>query len=72
MALGRVTNIKWIQDGKIFAGNYCTAQGKPTYITRSTDENVWIGTIQQLGETGSAMVTTVSALIKLLAVAQGD
>jgi len=28
MALGRITNIKWVQDGKIFEGSFCTAQGK--------------------------------------------
>jgi hypothetical protein len=32
MALGRVTNIKWVQEGRIFEGNYCTAQGKPPSI----------------------------------------
>jgi len=46
MALGKVTNIKWIHDGRIFPGSYCTAQG----------------VIQQLGETGSAIVTTVIAI----------
>ena len=62
MALGSITNIKWIGDGKIFDGSYCTAQGKLTHIICSIGENDWIGTLQQFGETGSAMVTTASAL----------
>ena len=62
MALGRITNIKWIHNGKIVSGSYCTAQGKYMHIIRRIDENVWIGILQQLGETGSAMVTTVSTL----------
>jgi len=28
MALGRVTDIKWISLGKVYTGGYCTAQGR--------------------------------------------
>ena len=28
MALGRVTDVKWIHEGKVYVGSYCTAQGK--------------------------------------------
>jgi len=55
MALGRVTNIKWVHEGKIFQGNYCTAQG----------------VIQQFGETGSAMVTLVIAIYTFVVVMWG-
>jgi len=55
MALGRVTNIKWVQEGRIFEGNYCTAQG----------------ILQQFGETGSAMVTTVIAVYTFIVVMWG-
>jgi len=55
MALGRITNIKWVHDGKVFQGNYCTAQG----------------IIQQFGETGSAMVTMVIAIYTFVVVMWG-
>jgi len=55
MALGRVTSIKWVQEGRVFQGNYCTAQG----------------IIQQFGETGSAMVTTVIAIYTFVVVMWG-
>jgi len=55
MALGSITNIKWIRDGKIFDGSYCTAQG----------------TLQQFGETGSAMVTTMIAIYTIARVMWG-
>ena len=28
MASGRVIDIKWIHEGKLYAGNICTVQGK--------------------------------------------
>jgi len=55
MALGRVTNIKWVQEDRIYVGSYCTAQG----------------VIQQFGETGSAMVTTVIAIYTFTIVVWG-
>jgi hypothetical protein len=27
MALGRVTDVRWIREGKVYTGSYCTAQG---------------------------------------------
>jgi len=55
MALGRITSIKWVQEGKVSQGSYCTAQG----------------VIQQFGETGSAMVTTVIATYTFVVVMWG-
>lgn len=55
MALGRVTSIKWVQEGKVYQGSYCTAQG----------------IIQQIGETGSAMVTSVIAIYTFAVVMWG-
>ncbi|KAL0956613.1 hypothetical protein HGRIS_002749 [Hohenbuehelia grisea] len=45
-ALGAVMDIKWINDGKVETGQFCTAQG----------------VIQQLGETGVAITTLVIAV----------
>ena len=28
MALGRVVDIKWIHEGKLYTGSFCTMQGK--------------------------------------------
>lgn len=55
MALGRITSIKWVQEGKVFQGGYCTAQG----------------IIQQFGETGSAMVTMAIAIYTFVVVMWG-
>jgi hypothetical protein len=44
-ALGAVMDVKWVNDGKVEIGNFCTAQG----------------VIQQLGETGVAITTLVRA-----------
>jgi len=55
MALGRITSIRWVHEGKVFQGSYCTAQG----------------VIQQFGETGSAMVTMVIALYTFIVVMWG-
>jgi len=46
MALGRVVDIKWIHEAKLYTGGFCTAQG----------------IIQQLGETGSALATFAIAV----------
>jgi len=55
MALGRITSIKWVQEDKVFQGSYCTAQG----------------IMQQLGETGSAMVIIVIAIYTFVVVTWG-
>lgn len=47
--LGGVLNVRWIHDGKLEDGSYCTAQGA----------------IQQLGETSVAMTTTVSVFSRI-------
>ncbi|KAA1473968.1 hypothetical protein DENSPDRAFT_840507 [Dentipellis sp. KUC8613] len=45
-ALGGVLDVKWINEGKVYSGTFCSAQGA----------------IQQLGETGVAMTTFVIAV----------
>jgi hypothetical protein len=55
MALGRITDIKWVGLGKVYTGGYCTAQG----------------ILQQIGETGVALVTTVIALQTFVVVMWG-
>jgi len=55
MALGRVTDIKWISLGKVYTGGYCTAQG----------------VLQQLGETGVALVTSAIAIHTFVVVIWG-
>lgn len=55
MALGRVVDIKWIREAKVYVGGFCTAQG----------------VIQQLGETGSALATLAIALHTFVVVLWG-
>ncbi|KIM82293.1 hypothetical protein PILCRDRAFT_71066 [Piloderma croceum F 1598] len=45
-ALGAVLDAKWVNEGKVYTGTYCTAQGA----------------IQQLGETGVALATLFIAI----------
>ncbi|KAA1473969.1 hypothetical protein DENSPDRAFT_780811 [Dentipellis sp. KUC8613] len=45
-ALGSVLDVKWVHEGKVYSGAFCSAQGA----------------IQQLGETGVAMTTFVIAV----------
>ena len=42
-AVGIVLHVKWVNEGMVYIGAYCTAEG----------------TIQQLGETGVAIATLV-------------
>ncbi|PBK95518.1 hypothetical protein ARMGADRAFT_1145799, partial [Armillaria gallica] len=51
-ALGAVLDIKWINEGKVETGPFCTAQG----------------IIQQLGETGVAITTLIIALYTFIVV----
>ncbi|KAF5385891.1 hypothetical protein D9615_002585 [Tricholomella constricta] len=51
-ALGAVMDIKWIHEGKVEIGNFCTAQG----------------VIQQLGETGVAITTLLIAIYTFIGV----
>jgi len=46
MALGRVIDVKWIHEGMVYIGDFCTVQG----------------IVQQLGETGSALATLAIAI----------
>jgi len=55
MALGRIGNIKWVHNGKVFQGSYCTAQG----------------VIQQFGDGGSAIVTMVITIYTFVVVMWG-
>ncbi|KIM80581.1 hypothetical protein PILCRDRAFT_526797 [Piloderma croceum F 1598] len=55
MALGRVTDVKWIHEGKVYVGGFCTAQG----------------VLQQIGETGSALATLAIAIYTFVVVLWG-
>ena len=68
MAMGHVLDIRWINEGKIYVGGYCTAQG--TFIHAVTILNCLpcsrpLGTLQQIGETGSALATLVRSDISM-------
>lgn len=55
-------DVKWINDGRVEIGNFCTAQGKLLVVAlnlRPLNMTLQIGVIQQLGETGVAMTTLV-------------
>lgn len=56
-------DIKWIKDGKVEIGGFCTAQGKLIicYVIRSSYFSR-AGVIQQLGETGVAITTLVNTI----------
>ncbi|KZP09505.1 hypothetical protein FIBSPDRAFT_679383, partial [Athelia psychrophila] len=55
MAVGHVLDLRWVHDGNIPMGGYCTAQG----------------IIQQIGETGSALATLAIAIYSVFAVLWG-
>ena len=70
MALGRVIDVKWIHEGKVYIGDFCTAQGKSDYFPTNRAEKYQsilflAGIVQQLGETGSALATLVRIMIYL-------
>jgi len=54
-ALGMAMNVKWVHEGKLYTGTYCTSQGA----------------IQQLGETGVALVTLTIAIHTMMVVICG-
>jgi hypothetical protein len=61
-ALGAVVNVKWVNEGKVFIGPYCTAQGLPQPLRNVQYAFLWLatlGVIQQLGETVVAITTLV-------------
>lgn len=60
-ALGSVLDMKWVNEGKVYTGPYCTAQGTKTSshaetLVLTSDD---LGVIQELGECGVAISTTV-------------
>jgi len=55
MALGKVIYIKWIYEGKVYTGVFCSVQGA----------------VQQLGDTGSALATLAIALHTFIVVLWG-
>lgn len=59
-ALGSVLDIKWAQDGAVYTGAYCTAQGKslPNLLCHVCS-SVILGVVQQIGESGVAISTLV-------------
>ena len=62
MALGKVLYVKWIHEGKVYTGSFCTAQGKSQYssIWFGPRTIIFVGIVQQLGDTGSALATLVN------------
>lgn len=54
-AMGAVLDVKWVNEGKVYTGGYCTAQG----------------IVQQLGETGVAMATLTIAIHTFIVVLWG-
>lgn len=59
-AVGTVLDIKWINEGKVHIGSFCTAQGMPHVHASADWHSSWrLGVIQQLGETPVAMNTLV-------------
>jgi hypothetical protein len=55
MALAKVIYIKWVHEGKVYTGRFCTVQG----------------VVQQLGDTGSALATLGIAVHTFLVVVWG-
>ncbi|KAI0036176.1 hypothetical protein K488DRAFT_41622 [Vararia minispora EC-137] len=51
-ALGKVTNIRWVNTGKVISGEYCTAQGA----------------VSQFGETGVALTTVTITIHTFMSV----
>lgn len=51
----------WVIKGEVEAGPYCTAQGMNVIHTASTAlTEINPGILRQIGETGTALATTVS------------
>ena len=64
MAMGRTIDVKWIHEGKLYAGDFCTAQGKFLHEPFPKSFNSFVtGAVQQLGETGSALATLVGTFV---------
>jgi hypothetical protein len=66
MALAKVIYVKWVHEGKVYTGDFCTAQGKSARSFVSLEEltNIFVaGILQQLGDTGSALATLVDITI---------
>ena len=64
MAVGRTIDVKWIHEGKLYTGDFCTAQGKFLHEPFAKSLNSFVtGAVQQLGETGSALATLVGSFV---------
>ena len=64
MAVGRTIDVKWIHEGKLYTGDFCTAQGKLLHEPFAKSLNSFVkGAVQQLGETGSALATLVGSFV---------
>jgi hypothetical protein len=58
MSLAKAMNVKWVHDGKVYTGGFCTAQGKSdsSHMSLGYHSNICaIGILQQAGDTGSAL-----------------
>jgi hypothetical protein len=70
-ALGAIVNVKWLNEGKVFVGPLCSAQGRNRYICNIRNAVLLSGNpgiIQQVGETSVAIHTTVCGHYFLLSV----
>ena len=71
-AIGAALDVKWVHQGFVQVGGFCTAQGMQPYIKCCyallilTLGAFFSGAIQQLGETGVAMSTLVSISLTLI------
>ncbi len=62
-ALGAVLDIKWINEGVVEVGSFCTAQGMiQITASKQSTSSLFSGVIQQLGETGVAITTMVCSV----------
>jgi len=60
-------SIRWVHEGKVESGEFCIAQGQLWLrVVDFSFINFITGVVQQLGETGVAMTTLVSAPIFIL------
>jgi hypothetical protein len=61
-ALGAIVNVKWLNEGNVFVGPLCSAQGRNRSAYNIRSAVLLIGNpgiIQQVGETSVAIHTTV-------------
>jgi hypothetical protein len=66
MATAKSMYVKWIHEGKVYTGDFCTAQGECRCLCISfgdSSDTFTAGIVQQLGDTGSALATLVRVSI---------